>query len=192
MSPARVPMDDVHLVQYAVNTAKEVRPEGVRSARALAGEVKESLARCARLRERFSAQGGSEEELPGGARWLLDNYYLAAREGEQARRCLRQGGKLRGAQRGNTVLQVCARGALWAVPGLEAEWMRRYLEGFQSVCPLTEQELSLLVSALTGVLLDRLGKLCSSGEKLEDREEEAEIATYQILPHHADCTTIYR
>lgn len=176
MSPARVPMDDAHLVQYAVNTAKEVRPEGVRSARTLAGEVKENLARCARLREQFSAQGGGEEELPGGARWLLDNYYLAAREGEQARRCFRQGGKLRGAQRGNTVLQVCARGALWAVPGLEAERMQRYLEGFQSVCPLTEQELSLLVSALTGVLLDRLGKLCSSGEKLEGREEEEEIA----------------
>lgn len=176
MSPARVPMDDAHLVQYAVNTAKEVRPEGVRSARALAGEVNENLGRCAQTRERFSAQGSGEEELPGGARWLLDNFYLAAREGEQARRCFRQGGKLRGARRGNTVLQVCARGALWAVPGLEAERLRRYLEGFQSVCPLTEQELSLLVSALTGVLLDRLGRLCSSAEKLEGREEEEEIA----------------
>ncbi len=176
MSPVRVPMDDAHLVQYAVNTAKEVRPEGVRPARVLAGEIRENLVRCARVREQLNVRSGGEEELAGGARWLLDNYYLAAREGEQARRCFRQGGKLRGARTGTTVLQVCARGALWAVPGLEAERLKRYLEGFQSVCPLTEQELSLLVSALAGALLDRLGKLCAGAEKLEGREEEEEIA----------------
>ena len=175
MSPARVPMDDAHLVQYAVNTAKAVRPAGIRSARVLAREVKENLARCARVQEKLSAQNG-EEELSGGARWLLDNYYLAAREGEQARRCFQQGGTLRGTQPGNSVLQVCARGALWAVPDLEAQRLRRYLEGFQSVCPLMERELSLLVSVLAGTLLERLGGLCAGLEGLDERAGEEEMA----------------
>ncbi len=175
MSPARVPMDDAHLVQYAVNTAKAVRPAGIRSARVLAREVKENLARCARVQEKLSAQNG-EEELSGGARWLLDNYYLAAREGEQARRCFQQGGTLRGTQPGNSVLQVCARGALWAVPDLEAQRLRCYLEGFQSVCPLMERELSLLVSVLAGTLLERLGGLCAGLEGLDERAGEEEMA----------------
>ena len=174
MSPARVPMDDAHLIQYAVNTAKAVKPVGRRSARALSGQVKRDLTRCTQVREGLSAWSGGEKEPPGAVQWLLDNYYLALREGEQARRCLRSGGSIRSAQPGGSVLQVCARGALWAVPELEEERLGRYLEGFQSVLPLTERELSLLVSALAGVLLERLGSLCADGEKLKAGQVEAE------------------
>lgn len=77
------------------------------------------------------------------------------------------------------MLRVCARGALWAVPQLERAGLCRYLEGFQSVLPLTEGELSLLVSALAGALVERLGLLCArEGDPAEDREGEmAQIFT---------------
>ena len=177
MSPARVPMDDAHLFQYAVNTARALRPVRHRRARALARQIKRDLERCAQTQERLSARGGGEKELTGAERWLLDNYYLAAREGEQARRCFAAGGQIRGAESGGSVLQVCARGVLWAVPELEREGLKRYLEGFQSVCPLSEKELSLLVSALAGALLERLGKLCACEEALEAGQvEEGEMA----------------
>ena len=100
MSPARVPMDDAHLFQYAVNTARALRPVRHRRARALARQIKRDLERCAQTQERLSARGGGAKELTGAERWLLDNYYLAAREGEQARRCFAAGGKIRGAESG--------------------------------------------------------------------------------------------
>ena len=73
MSPARVPMDEAHLIQYAVNTAKAVKPVGRRSARALSGQVKRDLTRCTQVREGLSAWSGGGKEPPGAVQWLMDN-----------------------------------------------------------------------------------------------------------------------
>ena len=156
MSTPNVPMDDAHLKQYAANAAREARPGGMVSCRALSRALSKDLRQVRRVREALNTWSAGQTSLPGAAEWLLDNHYLALREGERASRALKRGKPLRGARSEDTLLQHCARGALWAVPDLDQSRLALYLEGFQSVCPLTERELSLLVPALSGALVEQL------------------------------------
>ena len=168
MDTPHIPMDNTHLMQYAANAAREASPAGTVACRVLRQELAARLKRVRRAVEALNGWSGERTALPGAAEWLLDNHYLAVREGERALEALKGGRPLRGTERGRTLLSRCAQGALWASPGLEQEKLALYLEGFQSVCPLTERELSLFVPALTGALMERLARLCADVEALKE------------------------
>lgn len=67
------------------------------------------------------------------------------------------------------------------MPGLDTARLALFLQGFQLVLPLTERELSLLVSALAGVVVERLSALCGDPSALQKGrvapEEMAKIFT---------------
>ncbi len=174
MNTPHVPMDDMHLKRYAANAAKELKRSGVVSCRALSRGLKADLRTVCRAREALNLWSAGQTALPGAAEWLLDNHYLAVREGERAREALRGGKPLRGTAGGEALLQCCARSALWAVPDLHQGRLALFLEGFQSVCPLTERELSLLVPALAGVLAERLARLCGDLEAIKEDKVPSE------------------
>ena len=163
-----VPMDDAHLKNYAANAARGSKAEGTVSGRVLSRALKRDLDRIRRAREALDLWSTGQSALPGAAEWLLDNHYLALREGGRAREALRGGGPLRRTGSGDAILQRCAQSALWAVPDLDQSRLALYLEGFQSVCPLTERELSLFVPALAGALAERLAQLCGDLEALKE------------------------
>ncbi|MCI9159104.1 MAG: hypothetical protein HFF55_08915, partial [Lawsonibacter sp.] len=163
-----VPMDDAHLKNYAANAARGSKAEGTVSGRVLSRALKRALDRIRRAREALDLWSTGQSALPGAAEWLLDNHYLALREGGRAREALRGGGPLRRTGSGDAILQRCAQSALWAVPDLDQSRLALYLEGFQSVCPLTERELSLFVPALAGALAERLAQLCGDLEALKE------------------------
>jgi len=167
-------MDDAHLKQYAANAAREARLEGAVSCRALSRRVRAGLRTTRRAQEALNPWSAGRTALPGAAEWLLDNHYLAVREGERAREALKGGKPLRGTAGGAALLQRCAQSALWAVPDLDQGRLALYLEGFQSVCPLTERELSLFVPALAGALVERLAGLCSDVDALKGDKVPAE------------------
>ena len=162
-----VPMDDTHLKQYAANAAREAKRSGRVSCRSLSRVLKADLKQVCRAKEELNAWSAGQTALPGAAEWLLDNHYMAVREGERAREALKEEKFLRGTANGEALLRRCARSALWAVPDLDQNRLALYLEGFQSVCPLTEQELSLLVPVLTAGLVERLAGLCDDLETLK-------------------------
>ena len=136
MNTPHVPMDDAHLQKYAANAAREAKTGRAVSCRALAKGVRANLKTVCRAREELNLWSAGQSALPGAAEWLLDNHYLAVREGERAREALRRGKPLRGAEGGGALLQLCAERALWAVPDLDQQRLALYLEGFQSVCPV--------------------------------------------------------
>ena len=169
-----VPMDDTHLKKYAANAARQARLEGTISCRALSRELEADLRRVRRAHRELNAWSAGQTALPGAAEWLLDNHYMAVREGERAREALKRGRPLRGTRGDGALIQLCARCALWAAPGLEQERLALYLEGFQSVCPLTERELSLFVPSLAGALAERLARLCTDLEALKSDQVSPE------------------
>ncbi len=173
-----VPMDDAHLKQYAANAAKELKLSGTVPCRRLSGLLRDSLKKVRRAQELLSVWSRAQSALPGAVEWLLDNHYLAVREGERALAALKRGRPLRGTKRGETLLQCCARSALWAVPDLHQGRLALYLEGFQSVCPLTERELSLLVPVLAGTLVGQLAGLCGDLEGLK----EGKVSPEEMAP----------
>ena len=128
-----VPMDDTHLVNYAANAGRSLEVKGKIPLRRLAGRLRRDLRTVEEARRRLSDWSAGQASLPPAAEWLLDNHYLAVREGGQAAQVFRQGRgtALRGTAKGETLLEGCVRGALWAVPELDAGRLGRYLEGFQ-------------------------------------------------------------
>lgn len=173
-----IPMDDVHLKQYAANAAREAEATGTVSCRALSRSLRSRLNAVGRVREVLNIWSMGQTALPGAAEWLLDNHYMAVREGERALEALKKGKPLRGTKAGGALLQLCAGRALWAVPDLDQDRLALYLESFQSVCPLTERELSLFVSALAGALVERLAGLCGDLDDLKgDRVPPEEMGS---------------
>ncbi len=162
-----VPMDGAHLDNYAGNTARSVQLAGEAGTHQLVRELRKNLRTVARAYRELSGWSQGRERLPAAVEWLLDNHYLALREGQEAVRSMGKGQPVRRTADGETLLTVCARGALWASPGLEPERLGRYLAGFQSVQPLTERELSLFVPALAAALVERLAQLCGDLEGLQ-------------------------
>ena len=70
--------------------------------RALSRELGRMLALIGREQDRLSEKG---RELPPGADWLLDNWYLIEREGKLAASELRRAGRLRASMRRRSVCQ---------------------------------------------------------------------------------------
>lgn len=174
-----VPMDDAHLTNYALNAAKELKPTKTVPIHGLSRQIRTDLNKIEAVCRRLSVWNEGETTLPPAVEWLLDNRYLAFQEGQEAMRTFRSGRPLRGVRYGNSLLMGCAESALWAVPDLEIGRLARYLEAFQEVCPLTERELSLLISALAGALVERLAGLCGDEEKL--KSGQVDPGTFAML-----------
>ena len=162
------PMDGGRLTEYARQLARALAPQGKTAVRRMAGALGRDMAQIRTAHRRLTQWGEGRSSLPPAVEWLLDNHYLALREGAQARRALRRGRAVRGTRGGGALIAGCARGLLRAVPGLEREEIQRYLAAFQSVRPLTERELSLLVSVLALELVAGLARQCEDLEVLKE------------------------
>ncbi len=133
-------------------------PEGRISGRGAAAEIHRALRAAARLRRELARQA----EPPAAAEWLLDNWYLAQREGQEGMRSLKRARRLRAlcinGRRTPYVAALCR--ALAGADGvLDAPGIAAFLSGVRSVRPLTEQELAHFFPALRGALVLRLAEV---------------------------------
>ena len=103
MNTPHIPMDDAHLKQYAANAARELKLEGTVSCRTLTRGLKADLKQVRRAQEALNLWSAGQTTVPGAVEWLLDNHYLAVREGEQAREAFKGGKPLRGSREGGAL-----------------------------------------------------------------------------------------
>ena len=148
-------------------TARALPATGRRSGRRAAKELRRELEQLERTRARLSRQ--DQERLPQAVEWLLDNAYLAQREGRESANDLRRGKRLRQVT-GELYLQALCRALVQECSVIEVEPLAEFLEGVQSERPMTEEELSLFIPALKGELCRCLARLCRS----LDRDPEGE------------------
>ena len=98
----------------------------------------------------------------GAARWLLDNWYLAEREGLSALSALSRAKHLRACEDG-AVLRRCCDQLVKACGGaLTEEAIDAWLTGFQRALPLTHAEHALLLPAMKAAVVISLAALLSS------------------------------
>ena len=148
-----LPMDDKHLGQFGENTARAFRPEGWMGGRPVWRLTLECLQRVTAVRDRVW-----RAEKSGAAEWLLDNWYLAQREGRDGAAAFRKARRLRYIVRDRVrrplVLEL-ARAFVWGA-GADAgpQRLELFLERAQGAQPLTERELSLFVPALKCALVE--------------------------------------
>ena len=147
--------------------ARALPATGRRSGRRAAKELRRELEQVERTRARLSRQ--DQERLPQAVEWLLDNAYLAQREGRESVGDLRRGKRLRQVT-DELYLQALCRALVQECSVIEVEPLAEFLEGVQSERPMTEEELSLFIPAMKGELCRRLARLCQS----LDRDPEGE------------------
>ena len=151
---------DERLAAFGAATARLLQPAGESDGRAAALALRQSLSRIDRSYEAVRRRFARQSAVPAACEWLLDNRYLARREGLAAWGELRAARHLRGGGEGPLILSL-ARALVEAGQGRVTEARcRLFLEGFQSVTVLRRAELALFPQALRAAVITELAAIC--------------------------------
>ena len=93
-SPDEFFVEDEQLENYGENLARSLKPSGSVSARRCAAAAATQRKALSAIHAALLRRGGAARES-SAAEWLLDNWYLAKREGGEAIVRLREAGRLR-------------------------------------------------------------------------------------------------
>lgn len=154
------------LASFGENTARRLTLSGEVPAKRIARELHAALARIRRVHDHFESKYRAASEAPGAAEWLLDNWYLAQREGKYAAGEFSAAGRLRDTPDGPLLAEACGALVRSGIGEVTAERIETFIGGFQRVFPLSREELSLLVPGVKAALVKELAVLCT--EKPEE------------------------
>ena len=164
LGSAQAGFEDEELLLYGENSARLLSitrlSSGKRAAKELRSDLKALKCRCAQLAREYSGGG----TIPPACEWLLDNHYLAAREGAQAYEDISSARRLPSGAEGIAIEQLC-RGLLRSAGSkITPARIALFFEGCQSVYVLSRRELYLLLPMLRAVIIAELAELYSAGE----------------------------
>lgn len=177
------------LTQLGAQAAAGLEPEGRMGGRGLARSIRRDLEEISAAQKRESGRQG---ETSTAAEWLLDNWYLAQREGRTAQRALKKAPR-RLRQAGKELYIGCLARTLSQQPGgLNVEALDAFLSGVQQARPLSEVELAYFIPALKGALVRRLAALCIQldEEKLVPAKEMEAVFTALRTLSGANLSTV--
>jgi len=156
-------IDDAELPQYGENIARTLSITGFARGSAVAKTLYNNIRF---LHARHTAQeveytGG--EPVPSHIEWLLDNFYLAQREGLSSAHELLSCGRLP-ASRGSAALFTLCEALIRSGDGkVTPERSELFLRGCQQVYVLSRRELTHFVPFLKAAAISELAELYSSG-----------------------------
>ncbi len=119
--------------------------------------------------------------MPGAAEWLLDNWYLAQREGKYAAEEFRPAGRLRESSDGVLITEACGALVRSGTGQVDADRIELFIDGFQSVLPLSRAELSLLVPGIKAALVKELADICGAKPEEHEGEFDSIITSLRLL-----------
>ena len=170
-------VDEQHLSTFGENTARSIQPLGSIGPGAYAAQVRSALRRLDRAYAAFSSAPGTGD---GAAVWLLDNRYLAAREGAAAVRQLNGSGQLRRTEHGVLMSEMCAALVRSGCGEVTMKRCRVFLTGFQRARVLTRLEIGLIPCFLRCEIVKALSELYSS-ESLSGNDADHAGALFSSL-----------
>jgi hypothetical protein len=148
------------LKDYAVSTARLLRPESRCSGLEAAALLRQSYGTIRRCHQSVERRYGALASPPTACQWLLDNYYMVQREYACAMSHVKTARHLRCCRDGIVIVELC-RSLVHAGQGqVTEERCRIFLEGFQSVTVLQRRELELFPYALRCALIEAIADVC--------------------------------
>ncbi|NLV87252.1 MAG: hypothetical protein GX025_08575, partial [Clostridiales bacterium] len=167
-------IDDAGLLLYGENIARTLNISSVVKGGSIAKNIYKSLRSLQRQHRLLEQKYAKGENIPAFSEWLLDNNYLAVREGLSAASDLRQIKKLP-ASGGQAALFLLCRSLIQSGDGrLTQRRIELFMEGCQSVYVLSRRELSLLIPCLKLAVIVELSELYSKGSADESCSLSAE------------------
>ena len=154
------------------SAAAKLRPEAERRGRRFTKSLRRALAYLRRIRRTAGEDGA--------ARWLLDNWYLAEREGRSALSELSRAKHLRESDHCAVLLRCCETMLSACGGALTEETIEAWLTGFQRALPLTHAEHTLLLPAMKAAVVVSLAALFE-GEEPPDEAVGAHFTSLRTL-----------
>ncbi|MBR5261555.1 MAG: hypothetical protein IKV47_05240, partial [Oscillospiraceae bacterium] len=154
-------IDLEHLESYGENAARSITPDGTASCRDSAQQLRRYLGSIAAFHDKMLLKWEGVNSMPDNVRWLLDNFYLAQREGRLAMRELANAPKIPQCSEGPTVGRAAEIIVASAQVHVTAERCETFLRGFQRKIMLSGSELMLLPALLRYHLIALLADECS-------------------------------
>ena len=168
-------IDEAHLESYAENFARSLQPGGRTGGKSAVAELRQNLRELGSLHDALSLKWSGIPAMPGAVRWLLDNIYLARREGALAAAELERAEGLRFAAGGFVLLQLCEALRRSGLSEITEARMALFLRGFQRELILERSELSLIPAGMKAVLIRSLLRLYRVVEaETENAESESD------------------
>lgn len=156
-------INDDDLLTFAENAGRGMKPVESRRGSVYSRTLTAQLREIRRLRDEIEREGDVKDTA---REWLLDNYYIARREGVSAARELRGAGKLRSMPDGRLLLSELASSLVRSGKGaVDKKRCEVFLTGFQKSRPLSLKELALFPAALRAALVGELLELCREAQR---------------------------
>ncbi len=160
-----IEIDDARLEKYAENQARELKISGNVNAKHISNLINRQLKQLNRVHSVAVTFASKERTQPKELEWLLDNWYLAEREGREAAHELKKTGRLPGSKGhgGLPAVYVLAKSLVFASgQSITLERIRTYFSAAQRIRPLEERELWLIKNMLKAAIVDSITDLCQS------------------------------
>ena len=138
------------------SAAAKLQPCAERRGRRFVRPLREAIGQLRRIRRTAGEDGA--------ARWLLDNWFLAEREGASALDALSRAKHLRACDGGAVLLRCCGQLLSACCGSLTEEQIEAWLTGFQRALPLTHAEHALLLPAMKAAVIVSLASLLCEKE----------------------------
>ena len=156
------------LSNFAENTALSISIDGYVKPEKMADKIRESLKQIKAVNIAANDYASNHSRIPREIEWLLDNWYIAEREGKDALKQIRCSCRLRSAAGATekTVVSSAAAALIRAGSGeIGAKRIRIFLDAFQNELCFEETELGLFVPILKGELVNALADVCRKIKK---------------------------
>ncbi len=161
-------VDDEKLAHFAENVARRMQLAGTVSGAQAAQTLREQLRKLSQ-RHAATAARAQTETVGGAEEWLLDNWYLARREGQDAAAQLRAAGRLcaaeeRAGQKTARILLLARELVRSGGGGVDLPRCEAFLRGFQEAQVLSGEELRLFCPAVRAALIAHILEQLRQGE----------------------------
>ena len=161
-------VNDDGLSLYGENIARALRVKGTVSGKAASREIADDLRTLKRRRDELDARYAGKGAVPTAVEWLLDNFYLAQREGLRAAAQLQTAGRFHAADGIPAAESLCVA-LLHAGDGcVTKERCGLFLAGCQLAYVLSRRELSTFMPLLKAAAVAELRTLYAH-ETLDDQ-----------------------
>jgi len=162
------------LSKFAASCAKSLAPLEKGSGRADAVELKKSLRQLEKCHSVLLRRYEDAADVPAACEWLLDNRYMIQREFPDTYASLLAAREQRSC-RGTLLVVALCKALLQSGQGsLSAQRCEIFLEGFQRVTVLQQNELRLFPAALRCVIIEALSHCAQRLERSTECESAAD------------------
>lgn len=155
---------------YGENVARSFAPHGTVTGLKTAAEVYRQLREIREIHDRLQRRVSGDAGMPQAYEWLLDNWYLAQREGLAAAIELKNAGRLQAVEGKAMIYELCSALVHSGQGEITRTRCELFLTGFQRSRVLSRRELSLFVPALRAALISMLHSLCKRLESSASEE----------------------